>query len=1029
MKRLLASILLLIYSALAFAQVRGTIPREYISRPATDLVHEGKVLLPEEAHQLFLDSRRRLDLSKLNPVQDTDLWRDQYPARIDEEVLDDLPVGELDLVDYDSNVSSRTGIYRFNISKVNQNGVPELFTMVISKNIHSMLLTKALLRKIGYNVPPMKWLPQVRLRFSDEDEKRRFINHLETEALAGDAENWIVEDYGDNTILLQDVLLTEGLPLIYNLAMGPITNDLIGGRRVLSSLVVPLALTNVPESVNLLRWNMGNVVDNAVSVQLDYADIFDCSWEDARWITRRIERLSRGDWEDIAESSKVPRAVQMVLVEKLISRRNDLMQLMQIDAVQMSVTSDLNSGADIVDGKVIRERWDGYATRFAYGDPDSPLSDAEMTSWIKSKALQTFIDGAVSYVNSLPFLGTDIDSLNAANYEKYLNEYIRTQTLDATGDAIHTPFKAWVFPTFQGSVVLSRSITTGAYLGTDGMVNLVDAIGVSMDAGVYVGTAGLPTPIAVVGRASANVTRTYAHLRPVTTLSKALKYPFKNMLVPLVKRRYGEQLNEVLNLDTTELSEGERENRIKAILAPFKKDLEIGESLIITDSIVVGGSIRASAGTDYLVKAQLGVAPQQLVIGRFHIHRRSEDIIQIYRDFGNVQSVTVSFALNSLLPVIKASYKISGGSARTKFFSLSLDPKKPETVANIAALRQALMSSSLKKLEKLQKPWVLRHEFAERERRVGIFFWRWNRVRAHTNMKITHPVGAERHFFRAYNGQTSGRDFQEYTIEAVRNWLSLFAEFDYNSTNSSNNPGQSYKGSARNKILVYEGETDAQGQAIQRPFMRLSRIWNGWEISKQRAQDILDDIRHRYAFQFYLPTVLNDSLKIFLYSISVNVLVYERGVNAMAQLPDDQVRRIFSRHAMRADLRIRPANEREDLTRANEFLEQRRKWLRAQAANSNTDASRFAMAALSEAEEKLNLEGLRALLGGEQNFYVTSRIDGYRSADENGDRAIISNSFGEYGSRDVLGPLQTLVQQTEMLEGEFFIYWLMTRLI
>lgn len=1029
MRKFLSVVLLLIYSTLALAQVRGTIPREYVSRPATDLVHDGKILLPEEAHQLFLDSRRRFDLSKLNPAQDSDLWKDIYPARIDEDYLDDLPVNELDVVDYDSNVLSRSGNFRFNISKINKNGMPEIFTMLISKNVHSMLLTKALLRKIGYSVPAMKWISQVRVRFSDELEKKSFIGYLEREALAGDAENWIVEDYGDNTLLLQDVVVMEGLPLIYNLAMGPITNDIIQGRRVLSSLVVPLALTNVPESINMYRWNTGNVIDNAVSLQLDYADEFDCSWEDARWITRRIEKLSRGDWEDIAASSMIPKAVQMVLIEKLISRRNDLMQLMQVDAVQLGVTDDLNSGADIIDGKVIRERWDGYATRFAYGDPDSPLSDAEMTSWIKSKALQAFIDGGISYVNSLPFLGTDIDKLNSENYQQYFDEYIRDQASNATGEAIHTPIKGWIFPTFQGSVILSRSITTGSYLGTDGMVNLVDAIGVSMEAGMYAGTTGLPSPISVSGKASASVTRVYAHLRPVTTLMKALKYPFKNMLVPLVKREYGKKLNDILTIDIDKLSDEEREAKVKAVLAPFKNDLEVGESLIITDTVLVGASLRAGAGTDYLVKVQMGVAPQQMVIGRFHIHRRSEDIIQIYRDFGNVQSVTLNFSLNSLIPVVKANYKISKGTARTKFFSISMDPKERSTVEQVAALRQALMTSSLKKLEKIQKPWTLRHDFAEKERKAGIFFWRWNKVKAHTNMRITHPQGDERHFFRAYSGQTNGRDFQEYTLDSVRNWLSLFADFDYNSTNSSNNPGFSYKGNAKNKILVFEGETNEQGDSVRKPFMRLSRIWNGWEISKKKAQDILDDIRHRYAFQFYMPTVLNDSIKIFLYSISVNVLVYEKGVNSMADMPEDEVKRIFSRHAMRADLRIRPANEREDLTRANGFIKNRKKWLRARDKNDNSNAAKYAMAALNDAEEKLNIEGLRALLGGEQNFYVTSKIDGYRSGDEDGDRAIISNAFGEYGQRDVLGPLQALVQQSEMLEGEFFIYWLMTRLI
>jgi len=60
---------------------------------------------------------------------------------------------------------------------------------------------------------------------------------------------------------------------------------------------------------------------------------------------------------------------------------------------------------------------------------------------------------------------------------------------------------------------------------------------------------------------------------------------------------------------------------------------------------------------------------------------------------------------------------------------------------------------------------------------------------------------------------------------------------------------------------------------------------------------------------------------------------------------------------------------------------------------------------------------------------VVSKIDGFREGDEDGDRVILSNSFGEFGSIHSQGPLYDVLQQTDMLEGEFFIYWLMTRLI
>ncbi len=92
-------------------------------------------------------------------------------------------------------------------------------------------------------------------------------------------------------------------------------------------------------------------------------------------------------------------------------------------------------------------------------------------------------------------------------------------------------------------------------------------------------------------------------------------------------------------------------------------------------------------------------------------------------------------------------------------------------------------------------------------------------------------------------------------------------------------------------------------------------------------------------------------------------------------------------------------------------------------------ASKYLMKAFSHSENKLTLEGLTLLVGGKENLYVYSKIDGFREGDEDGDKNIVSNSYGEYGSQNVLGPLMQVQRDTNMLEGEFFLYWMMSRLI
>src|SRR5690606_13702021 len=125
------------------------------------------------------------------------------------------------------------------------------------------------------------------------------------------------------------------------------------------------------------------------------------------------------------------------------------------------------------------------------------------------------------------------------------------------------PVKAWVFPTFRGQMILSRNLITGTYLGTDNLVQLVDTVGVAVSAGAFVGAVGLPVDAMASGEVS--LVRTYAHLRPVTSIQKSLKYSFKNIFVPLVKKDYGNKLHEATQvvLDP-EASEEAKASKIEA---------------------------------------------------------------------------------------------------------------------------------------------------------------------------------------------------------------------------------------------------------------------------------------------------------------------------------------------------------------------------------------------------------------------------------------------------------------------------------
>ncbi|MFP5384651.1 MAG: hypothetical protein ACLGHN_01135 [Bacteriovoracia bacterium] len=1019
MKRL-SLFILFIWSSWALAQ--GGIPIKYMNDPAVDLVHKEKVLLPEEVHELIEKTKGRFDISTLNPVESSDLWKDVFLEKLPQ---DQNPILDMDEVKYHSPVLSPTGIFRFNI----ENGEDgKLYTMMLSKTVHSVLLAKGLLRKIGYQIPDIKYLPRVIISFKDEAHKKGFISYLENIAFAGAPKNWIVEELEDNKLLLQDLIVMDSNHTIYNLAVG-VTNDMIQGRRLLSSLAVPLSLVNLTESVNMLRWNVGIKNGNEITLFHDQLSEFQCSWDDARWITRRIEKLSRKDWEEIVEGSHTPKAVQQILVEKLISRRNSAMKLFKIDAKSFKVDSDIDNGVELVDGKLTQQNWPGYASRFAYGDPDSPLAASEMRSFIKSKVISTLMELAVAQINQLPFLGTDIQKINEQHFEKEINKAIARSI--ETKTPFEVPLKAWVFPTFRGNMILSRNIVTGTYLGTDNLVQLADTVGVAVAAGAFVGTMGLPTPVKGFAQGEAQFVRTYSHLRPVTSIQKSLKYPFKNVFVPLVKMDYGSKLHEAANVAIDpDASEEVKAEKIEAALKPFKDAMDVGESILVTDAIAayVGGKL--SVGYEKLVTASLSLSPGYNVVSRFHVHRKSEHDFQIYKDLGHVGSLGFNFDLDSLVPVLSVSFKKSRGKARVKFYSLNLHPKNPDVLKNTSMLRRAIVSSSVREMEEEEKykPYILKHDFKESSPKINLFFWQWQWQNSLTNITVQNPQGDERYFRRQYHGMTKGRDYQKYVNATIAHWVNMLFDRKAGLSQGGDNPGYSFKGRAETRYLSLDEEVSRDGDKIE-PFVRLSRVFNGWSITQEKAEKILDELRQRYRHDFFNAPVLNDTQRIFLYNISLNVFFYKNGIEHLLAMNEEEIKRIFRENMAQTNLVINPANVDDNDTGVYKFLRFLARFKKYENKGNWEKANKYLMKALSQAEYKVNLNGLVALMGGEENIFVNSRIDGFREGDEDGDKALISNSLGEFGSSNILGPVVQLQRQTEMIEGEFFIYWMMKRLI
>ncbi|MBF0300196.1 MAG: hypothetical protein HQK51_15850, partial [Oligoflexia bacterium] len=791
----------------------GLIPLEFGQRPATDLIYNGKLLSADDAYKMVVNSNGKFDLSKLNPDDTSELWSNKkVPASLSNNESE-IEVKDSDKLNYLSPVASRSGNFRFTVEKESSDGLKKSFAIMLNKNIHNVLLRKSLLEKIGYNVPSIKYLAKIKIKFMSYMEKELFFDKL-AEATFGDPSRWIVnykdhlrakknsddtainpgdasaasttnasndtsaEEFAGSTsaaddddaslddktdpddvrdltkdgplvssdeIELQDVVIMDDQDHLYNLALGYLPSSVIQGRRILNSLLIPYSFVDVPESVNLFNWFAGRVVNNQVQLAYETAEEFTISFEDALWMLRKILSLHREDFIEIVKSAHLPTPVAYLLVEKLISRRNQLVEMFKLgnEFNILKVNNIITSGEYLKKGKLLKEKWDGYASRFSFGDPESPLSRSEIFAFIKSKAMSTAINSAIGiankYMTDITF-DTALRTRQEELFYKQVGEYLRT------GKIVPIPLGIWAYPIFGAKIIASRNVIAGNYLGTDNAVQLADAVGFNVEAGVFLNVEGINAgvPLSVSSKIKGTFTRTYTHLRPIRSFKASLKYPFKNILVPLLQNKLGHFFDDLLSGNLETLKPEEKQKKIEKVMSEFKEQLSIGESLLITDSVGAGINVNAGLSLYQIIKAQAEFGATQAVISRLHIHRKDENTIQVYRDLGNVTSLILSFNFKAVVPILSVSAKFSAGTARIKFYSLNInenEKENPDFLKNIQALKSVLLNNSLERAASIRKPHKVKHTFLEAQFKAGIFFFQIAGLSSQTEVEVTHPKG------------------------------------------------------------------------------------------------------------------------------------------------------------------------------------------------------------------------------------------------------------------------------------------------
>ncbi len=1001
----------------------GAIPKKITRRPATDLVYKGEVLLPDEAFELHKSGQ--VDISRLNPddtyAENTPaIWKNKPSLPVDKS-LDEVGLNIGDEVEFLSEVSSGGGRYRMSVIKYSSKNEPQTFTIMLSKFVHNVLMRKALLRKLGYNVPEIKYIKNLTVKIGPAT-KKSVLQRINM-STAGASSRWVTnsDDEDAEFMTLQDVVVLKNDNITQNLALGYVPESFIKGRRILNALLVPFNLVDVPESVNLFAWHPGRIIDGHVHLPYERADGFTTTVNDAKWIIRKLLKLTRVDFIEIASQSNTPQAVQKLLVEKLISRRNHYAKYFSIneepEAKDIPFNSKISYGEFLKKGKLLKQDWSGYGSRFSFGDPQSPLSGSELKSFFKSKFLSNIISNFVQRINDDLIPSVDIKN---KFYEHQLGESKkRFLNYLKTGENKETSFGFWSLPTASGRVIAARDIVVGNYLGADNRVQLADTIGFSVDAGLVFSGVGAPEGWQVSGAAKLFFTRTYTHLKPIKSMKKALKEPFKNMIVPLLNKKYASILNRVV---AGRISEDEDEDLIVEVINEFKKSLEVGESLILSDSLGAGLNIKVGYGLAENIDLYLKFLAQQQVLSRLHILRSSENTIQIYKDQGGVKSIGVVLGIESYIPVASVDLEYMSGKAKTKFYSLNIDADlelNPEALSSIVALHSLFKSNSLELVEESSKPYIVKYKFKEKSSRFKFFHWRSLGLKQSNLIDLKTPKGEDYSFIRRTEGRRSGVDYQQMGLDVLNGLLNEYTEEEILIGASNNgNPGDSIFGHSKFRQVNFEASVERK--VLKDSFVQINYRWKGWGISKAKANKLIDSISNKYGFSFYPSTAFNETKSIQLYSVDVLLNIYEKGIHYLASLSDYRIKEIFKKHS-RLRSRALERAQRVLIYSKNRYLYNIKK---GRASKS----SKYALQMVNLAEKSFSLKGLFELIGGEENIYIYSKIQGFRRGDENGDQTLISNSIGRFGSERHSGVLNDVRSQIGMTESEFFLNWILKKL-
>lgn len=977
-----------------------------------DLIYNNQVLSSRDADQLA----SKVDLSKLNP-KSNDLWDDSI-TKVDDQK--DIAINDNDVLTYEGSILSNTGLFRFNAIPVDGNKV---YTIHLDKSLHTMLLRKNLLRALGYKIPAMKYLKKVTIQFSSKFAMENFLKREIPEATLGAADRWASSDLvraDQLTLTLKDIAISEPNEFdFYNVSMGVPTQTI--NSRSLRALLMPYNLVDLYESVNKFSWVCGKIDNKAVVLSHFTGNDFATTIDDAVWMLERINKLTRVDIQKMVENAYFPKEAELVLIEKIISRRNSCNRLFSLKAADLPFNAKISSGTALKEGKLVQKEFPDYASRFAYGDAESPLD--QLRFYLYSKVQSNVIDNLVTRLNT-ELEAFDLGAKRTEYFQKQFKEGL--DHFVETGELLPIKVGAWYSPTLNAQLLLSRDIILGNYLGTDNLVQLADTFGASVDVGLFVGIEGLGYDLAGSAKVSTSLVRSYSHLKPVKNLRESLKEPYKNMFAILLKKSLKENfysLSELKELGEKdgESAKEEQKKQIEELFTSIDKTLNVGESLIITDRLVPTASVRLSFNQG-LIGAGVGVSGGVTILKRIHLYKKSAKILQIYDDSGFVKNIDLSFTVSNYITLLKANARMDKGHYNVNSYMVNLSSDlsdNPNLFSNALGVYNVLKNKNFELLDKNNPPVKLDVQFKDRSRGLSLLFWRMKSLTGRTYYDIKAKDGVEGTYYSLEKDFLTGLNPEAFTKQLLNYYLSKETENIQITEDSDGNPGESFFGRSHTQKMRFEAEV-GEDKKFGQKFLVVSDVKQGWGMSERKIRKFMENVNKKFQYSLFDPNQV-DFKKLRLFNIGYHMNLYNRGLERLHAITENDINPIEARYKRERACHI--SDEKLQTVACGDLT-----WLKSQVrkcpkAKNEEDKADCSLELFEKLMNDLEFSDFKKLIG-EDNLYIYGSIDGFREKSEILNDTLYSNTIGRIGSKQWNGPLNVVRDLLGLSSGEFSGSWI-----